>query len=77
MFLLFKFYFRQSFAVAQADLALSMYIQAGLKHVAVLSLLSARIMGMNCLPGCKLFYFKGNISKMTYSLNALRWNKQG
>lgn len=77
MFLLFKFYFRQSFAVAQADLALSMYIQAGLKHMAVLSLLSARIIGMNCLPGCKLFYFKGNISKMTYSLNALRWNKQG
>lgn len=65
MFLLFEFYFRQSLTVAQADLALSMYVQAGLKHVAVLSLLSARITGMNCLPGCKLFYFKGSISKMT------------
>lgn len=72
MFLLFKFYFRQSLAVAQADLALSVYAQAGLKHVAVLSLLSARIAGKNCLPGCQLFYFKGNISKMTSSLNALR-----
>lgn len=48
MFLFFKFYFRQSLTVAQADLAL-MYIQAGLKHVAVLSLLSARITGMSCL----------------------------